>query len=117
MKTFNIKKKGNYFVAFDTEKKDVSYGKINIKTGECIGGTLCFDALREHWGKQQPKVVKESYTIWMVIEKHTEFDNNTETHEDLKEEETRSCGTFSSVEEALEQMNDIAESYQGDFTE
>ena len=46
---FKIKKQGNYFVAFDTEDKTKSYGKINIKTGQCIGGTLCFEALRKHW--------------------------------------------------------------------
>jgi hypothetical protein len=47
-KTFNIKKQGNYFVAYDTVDKKKSYGKISIVSERCIGGTLCFDALRKH---------------------------------------------------------------------
>lgn len=45
---FNIKKVGANFVAFDTEDNKIAYGRINIKTGKCVGGTLCFTALREH---------------------------------------------------------------------
>jgi len=39
--TFNIKKQGNYFVAFDTVDKKQSYGKINIISGKFIGDTRC----------------------------------------------------------------------------
>lgn len=114
-KEFKIKKKGNFFVAFDTVEKDKSYGKININTGQCIGGTLCFDALRKHLAAKKV-VVKESFTVWMIIEKHTEFADGTEKYEDLKESETRSGGRFSTLEEAEEQMEEIASEHQGDFT-
>ena len=113
---FKIKKQGNYFVAYDIEKKDVSYGKINIKTGQCIGGTLCFEALREHWESVKPKVVKTSYKLWIVIEEFKELSDGSEEFRDMKEEETRSCGAFSSLEEAYEQMNEIASQFEGDFT-
>ena len=46
---FNIKKKGNFYVAFDTEDKTKSYGKINIKTGKFIGDTQCYLALYDYW--------------------------------------------------------------------
>lgn len=51
-KSFKIKKVGGNFVAFDTIDKKLSYGRINIKTGKCVGATLCFTALREHWDKE-----------------------------------------------------------------
>lgn len=52
VQTFNIKKQGNYFVAFDTVDKKRSYGKINIKTGRFIGDTRCMVALSNHWDKE-----------------------------------------------------------------
>jgi len=48
---FNIKKQGNYFVAFDTEDKKRSYGKINIKTGKFLGDTRCIIVLSNHLDK------------------------------------------------------------------
>lgn len=49
--TFNIKKKGNNFVAFDTIDKTRSYGSINIKTNKFTGDTRCLIALNEHLDK------------------------------------------------------------------
>lgn len=49
---FNIKKVGANFVAFDTEDKKRSYGKINIKTGKFTGDTRCMIALTEYWDKE-----------------------------------------------------------------
>jgi hypothetical protein len=45
---FNIKKKGNSFVAFDLVDPKVSYGSISIKTGKFVGGTRCMLQLIEH---------------------------------------------------------------------
>jgi len=116
IKKFNIKKQGNNYVAFDTVDKTISYGRINIKTGKCVGGTLCFTALREHLASKQV-VAKVSYQLWITIEKHTEYVDGTEKYEDLKDEETRSVGRFSTLEEAYEQMSDVADNNSGDFTE
>ena len=49
---FNIKKVGGSFVAFDTEDKKRSYGKISIKTGKFTGDTRCMIALTDYWGKE-----------------------------------------------------------------
>lgn len=114
-KTFKIRKRGNKFVAFDSLDKSISYGSINIKTGKCVGGTLCFDALREHLASTI-KVVKKTYTVWMMIEEHTEYTDGNEEYIDLKDEETRSCGRFNTLDEAFEQMNNVAEQHEGDFT-
>ena len=112
---FKIKKQGNYFVAYDIEKKDVSYGKINIKTGQCIGGTLCFEALREHLESVKPKVKRVTYKVWMVIEELTEFEDGTEAFKDI-EDNPRSVGRFDTLDEAYNQMNEVADQYEGDFT-
>jgi hypothetical protein len=45
---FNIKKKGDNFVAFDLVDKKRSYGRINIKTGKFVGDTRCMIALHKH---------------------------------------------------------------------
>ena len=42
---FNIKKQGNYFVAYDITDKKRSYGKINLNTGKFIGDTRCLEIL------------------------------------------------------------------------
>jgi len=52
VQTFNIKKQGNYFVAFDTVDTKRSYGKISIKTGKFIGDTRCLIALNNYWDKE-----------------------------------------------------------------
>lgn len=44
---FNVKKVGNYFVAFDKVDKKRSYGKIHINTGKFIGDTRCSLFLHE----------------------------------------------------------------------
>ena len=44
---FNIKKQGNFFVAFDLIDKKRSYGKINIDTGKFTGDTRCLIVLTE----------------------------------------------------------------------
>jgi hypothetical protein len=44
---FNIKKQGNFFVAFDLIDKKRSYGKINIKTGKFTGDTRCLAELSD----------------------------------------------------------------------
>jgi len=50
--TFNIKKVGGNFVAFDTIDKKRSYGRINIKTGKFVGDTRCLIVLSNHWDKE-----------------------------------------------------------------
>jgi len=52
VQTFNIKKQGGYFVAFDTVDTKRSYGKISIKTGKFIGDTRCLIALNNYWDKE-----------------------------------------------------------------
>jgi len=112
---FNIKKQGNYYVAFDLTNKTISYGKINIKTEQCIGGTLCFDALREHLAKHKV-VVRKTFKLWVVIEQRTEYSNGEEVFEEL-EDNVQSAGHFDTIEEAEQQLSDIAQAYGGDFTE
>ena len=48
---FNIKKKGNKFVAYDLIEKGRTYGSINIKTEKFIGDTRCMIALHNHLDK------------------------------------------------------------------
>lgn len=52
IQTFNIKKVGGNFVAFDTVDKKRSYGRINIKTGKFVGDTRCLIFLSEYWDKE-----------------------------------------------------------------
>lgn len=49
---FNIRKVGANFVAFDTEDKKRSYGRISIKTGKFVGDTRCMIALTDYWDKE-----------------------------------------------------------------
>ena len=44
---FVARKRGNNLVAVSVEDKKISYGTINIETEHCIGGTHCFQRLRE----------------------------------------------------------------------
>ena len=55
VQTFNIKKQGNYFVAFDTVDKKRSYGKININKGNFFGDTRCMIALHNHLDEYNKK--------------------------------------------------------------
>jgi hypothetical protein len=105
---FKFKKKGDNIVAFDTEDNTKSYGKINIKTGQCTGGTLCFQALREHLATL---VVKKTYKVWLVIEECTEFADGTEVYKDLKDEETASVGSFGKLDNAIDRMNIVANTF------
>jgi len=112
---FNIKKKGNTFVAFDTEDKKRSYGSINIKTGKFVGDTRCSLALYSHLEKfieGDYNTPKEgvTYKLWITIER---IDENKGTYENLEQEETRSVGEFDTVNEAREQMNLLGDCHQG----
>lgn len=60
------------------------------------------------------KPIKVTYTLWLSIEKFTEYSDGSESHENLEEEETRSVGTFKSIEEALSEINLLGEIYQGE---
>ena len=113
-KEFKIKKQGNYFVAFDSINDKISYGRINIKTGQCIGGTHCFEALRNHLESKRPTVVKKSYKIWVVIEEQTTFSDGSEEFKDL-EDNTQSGGHFDTLEEAESVLAEINANYEGDF--
>ena len=104
---FKFKKKGNNIVAFDAEDNTKSYGRINIKTGECVGGTLCFQALRDHLSTL---VVKKTYKVWLVVEECTEFADGTEVYKDLKDE-TASVGSFGKLESAYERMGIVANTF------
>lgn len=44
---FDIRRKGNYFVAYDAKDKKKSYGKINLDTGKFTGDTRCLIILTE----------------------------------------------------------------------
>lgn len=57
------------------------------------------------------KTVK--YKLWIQIEKITTTDEN-ETYENLDQEETRSVGTFDTLEDAYEQMNMLGDFHQQD---
>lgn len=52
---FNIKKQGNFFVAFDLKNKKKSYGKISIKTGKFVGDTKALVELSKHFKDNQPE--------------------------------------------------------------
>ena len=60
---FNIKKRGDYFVAFDTEDNKKSYGKVNIKTGKFVGDTRCmidlFNYLEDKQNKLYDRVLEQ----------------------------------------------------------
>ena len=54
---FNIKKLGNYFVAYDDVEKNVTYGRINIDTGKFVGDTRCLVALSEYQDKHKQGII------------------------------------------------------------
>jgi hypothetical protein len=58
---FSIKKRGDYYVAFDTEDKKRSYGKVSIKTGKFVGDTRCMIALTNYWDENVRKKQDELY--------------------------------------------------------
>lgn len=58
---FNIKKRGDYFVAFDTEDNKKSYGKVSIKTGKFVGDTRCMVDLANYWDENVRKKEDELY--------------------------------------------------------
>ena len=58
---FNIKKQGGFFVAFDTEDKKRSYGKVSIKTGKFVGDTRCMVDLANYWDENVRKKEDELY--------------------------------------------------------
>ena len=58
---FNIKKRGDYFVAFDTEDNKKSYGKVSIKTGKFVGDTRCIVDLANYWDENVRKKEDELY--------------------------------------------------------
>lgn len=58
---FNIKKRGDYFVAFDTEDNKKSYGKVSIKTGKFVGDTRCIVELGNYWDENVRKKEDELY--------------------------------------------------------
>ena len=65
--------------------------------------------------KKGKKIKCETFKIWLIIEKRTEFTDGTDVFEDL-DERTESAGEFSNLGDAEEQMNTIKEFYAGDFT-
>lgn len=63
------------------------------------------------------KITKVEYKIWTLIEKHTEYSDGSESYRDLKQEEPRSLGTFSTLEKANEQVNLMGDIHQYDSDE
>ena len=59
--SFNIRKVGANFVAYDTVDKKRSYGKINIKTGKFVGDTRCIIALNNYWEQEVGSKQEELY--------------------------------------------------------
>jgi hypothetical protein len=60
------------------------------------------------------KIKSETFKVWLVVEKRTEYSDGTEVFEDLPEP-TESAGEFSTLEDTEEQINTIHEFYAGDF--
>lgn len=60
------------------------------------------------------KVKKKSYTLWIKIEEHLEFEDGTEEYRDMEEEETRSVGRFSNIEDANDQMDVLGDTHMRD---
>ena len=56
---FNIKKVGNFFIAYDVTDKKKSYGRINIQTGKFVGNTRCLVVLTEHNDKFKQSLIDE----------------------------------------------------------
>lgn len=66
--TFNIKKKGNYYYAYDTITK-IMVGRIHITTGKFIGNTNSLVALNLHFAKKNDENAdKKQVLIDKVIE-------------------------------------------------
>lgn len=63
---------------------------------------------------KRKKIVKKSYTLWITIEEHTEFSDGTEKYRDMKDEDTRSVGRFSDLQEACDQMNTLGDIHMRD---
>lgn len=63
------------------------------------------------------KVAKKSYKLWITIEEHIEFTDGTEKYRDMKEEDTRSVGRFSKIEDAYFKMNTLGDNHQNEGDE
>lgn len=61
-----------------------------------------------------PKIKQKTYKLWITIEEHVEFDDGSDEYRDLKELDTRSVGTFTDMDDALEQMNSLGDMFQSD---
>lgn len=62
----------------------------------------------------EKKVKNKSYTLWIKIEEHIEFEDGTEEYRDMEEEEPRSVGRFSNIEEAFDQMEILGDNHMRD---
>ena len=120
-----ILKKGNAFVAYRTEKGEKGadfaevgseIGRISITTGKFSGGTgACLELGRKlrEFQEQESKIQVDgvTYKLWIVIEK---IDENKGTHEDLKQEETRSVGEFKTLQDARDGMENVGDIHVND---
>ena len=96
-----------------------SMGNFSRKTERMSGMTACFSQLREKFEelkKEEEKDLKTNFKLWITIEKHTlNTKTGEEKYEDLKDiDETRSAGAFDTLEEAIEQMKEIGNQFEGD---
>jgi hypothetical protein len=63
--------------------------------------------------REMARIKKISYKVWMTVEQHVEFEA-TEQFENI-ETDTRSAGRFDTYDEAVNQINEIGEQFEGDF--
>lgn len=119
-----FKKTKTSIIAFAETKEDLKgttmkigdkMGTINLKTGKFVGATACMIKLHKEQEKAKLGNTKTSFKVWLTIEKQ-ELNTKTgkETFTDL-ETETCSAGIFDTLEEAFKQIEEIGETFEGDF--
>jgi hypothetical protein len=112
-------KKGFKAICTEENEKETCFsigdemGFISKETGKFHGALACIMELKDAY-KSYLNTIKKSYKVWVVIEEVSVFPDGSEKYEDLKEE-TRSAGHFDTVEEAIDTMEKIGETYEGDF--
>ena len=60
------------------------------------------------------KIVNRTYKLWITIEEHIEMADGTDSYRDLKDEDTRSVGDYTTLEKAVEQMNSLGDMHVHD---
>ena len=87
-----------------TQRKNFNYGLTSVVKN------LIIDT--KNWKVIIPP--KKTYTLWITIEEHIENPDGTEKYRDMSEEDTRSVGRFSNLEDAIEQMDTLGNNHMTD---